>query len=147
MTSISTVFSKNHHSCDALFAAAEESAAAQNWNEAKKHFFAFEQAMEHHFSVEEDDLFPAFEAATGMTGGPTTIMRMEHQQIRGLLAEMTQDIEAQNSDDYLGHSETLLILMQQHNAKEEQVLYPVADQALGNDKIGIISALTATERF
>lgn len=34
-------------------------------------------------------LFPAFEAATGMTGGgPTQVMRMEHQQMRGAPTQM-----------------------------------------------------------
>ena len=81
-----------------------------------------------------------------MAGGPTAVMRMEHKQIRGLLADMTQDIEAHNTEAYLGHSETLLILIQQHNAKEEQVLYPMAEQALGSGQDEIISALAATER-
>jgi hemerythrin-like domain-containing protein len=62
------------------------------------------------------------------------IMRAEHVQIRGLIAEMKRDIEQQAADHYLGISETLLILMQQHNAKEEQMLYVMCDNVLGDDE-------------
>ena len=39
-------------------------------------------------------------------------------------------MEQNNRDDYLGIADTLLILMQQHNMKEEQMLYNMMDQHL-----------------
>ncbi len=62
--------------------------------------------------------------------GPTQVMRMEHEQIRSLSRDLAQQIQRQDADDFLGLSETLLTLMQQHNIKEEQVLYRLADQTL-----------------
>lgn len=75
-------------------------------------------------------LFPAFENATGMTQGPTQVMRMEHGQMRELTEQMNQALAAQDADAFAGAAETLLILMQQHNMKEENILYPMCDQAL-----------------
>lgn len=73
-------------------------------------------------------MFPAFEAATGMTQGPTQVMRMEHRQMRGLMAQMQQAWAERDGEAFAGAAETLLILMQQHNMKEENILYPMCDQ-------------------
>ncbi len=69
-------------------------------------------------------LFPAFEQATGMTMGPTRVMRMEHEQMRGLLSQMA--MAATDIDALVEHGDTLLMLTQQHNMKEEGMLYPMA---------------------
>jgi hypothetical protein len=44
-------------------------------------------------------------------------MRSEHQQINHLLAEMRTALERADGAAYLGQSETLLMLMRQHNMK------------------------------
>ncbi len=136
MALISSTFTNQHRQCDAMFADAEAAVAAGNWQQAEQDFSAFAESMECHLGNEEEILFPAFEEKTGMSGGPTMIMRGEHVQIRGLIAEMKGDIEQQAADHYLGISETLLILMQQHNAKEEQMLYVMCDRMLGHDEAG-----------
>ena len=38
-------------------------------------------------------MFPIFEEVTGMTQGPTMVMRMEHSQMRGILEDLKADIE------------------------------------------------------
>ncbi len=63
------------------------------------------------------------------------VMRDEHVHIRGLIVEMKNDIEQQDADHYLGISETMLILMQQHNTKEEQMLYIMCDNKFLNETV------------
>lgn len=87
--------------------------------------------MLNHFSMEEEKLFPAFEQHLGHTMGPTQVMRMEHNQMKQLFSEMQQAVKARDDAQYLGLSETLMMIMQQHNMKEEQMLYPMMDQTLG----------------
>jgi len=48
--------------------------------------------------MEERVMFLEFEQKTGMTQGPTAIMRHEHAQMRNLLAEMGKAIEAKDKD-------------------------------------------------
>jgi iron-sulfur cluster repair protein YtfE (RIC family) len=120
----------DHHQCDNYFAAAEQAVEAEQWQQAAQAHHRFIDAMEQHFTAEEELLFPAFEEASGSTMGPTGMMRHEHEQMRSLFAEMNQALQLESADDYLGASETLLIMMQQHNAKEEQILYPMMDQLL-----------------
>lgn len=134
MSSINTTFTKQHRQCDEMFANAEAAVVAGNWQQAEQDFSAFATSMELHLVNEEEILFPAFENRTGMREGPTMVMRDEHVHIRGLIAEMKNDIEQKDADHYLGISETMLILMQQHNTKEEQMLYGMCDNALGHDE-------------
>jgi hemerythrin-like domain-containing protein len=130
---IKQFMAQDHRDCDLLFAKAENAAAKDDWAAASQAFNAFVQAMERHFGVEEQVLFPAFEEETGVLTGPTEMMRMEHEQMRTLFAEMKDAMKQQNSDDYLGAAETLLIMMQQHNMKEEQILYNMMDQRLPDE--------------
>lgn len=127
---IKNFMAQDHRDCDLLFASAENAVAKNDWEAATQAFDGFFNAMERHLGVEEDDLFPAFEKATGIVTGPTEMMRMEHDQMRVLFAEMKDALQNRQSDEYLGISDTLLILMQQHNMKEEQILYNIMDQRL-----------------
>jgi hemerythrin-like domain-containing protein len=131
METITQTLSAEHDHCDQLFALAEEKAANEQWEHT--HFATFKAAMEEHFTMEEKVLFPAVEERTGQTAGPTAVMRMEHQQMRQIFDDMQKALTQQDSEEYLGLSETLLVLMQQHNAKEQQILYPMSDQVLNKE--------------
>lgn len=123
----------HHRHCDDLFAAAEDAALRGDWAAAAPAFEHFNAQMIAHFDAEESLLFPAFEAASGMSMGPTRMMRHEHDQMRSLLAQLAAACDARDSQDYGGTAETLLMLMQQHNMKEENILYPMCDQSLGGE--------------
>jgi hemerythrin-like domain-containing protein len=90
-------------------------------------------------------LFPAFEARTGMSMGPTQVMRAEHEQMRALIEDLARTVTGSDQDGYLGLSETLNMLMQQHNVKEENMLYPMSDQLLAADREQLIIAMQATQ--
>lgn len=88
-------------------------------------------------------MFPAFEARTGMTQGPTMIMRSEHEQMTDLLDQMAGAVASKDRNAYLGDADTLLVLMQQHNMKEEQMLYQMADQALVGERDEVVGRMRA----
>jgi len=142
MQTITEYLSAGHRHCDDLFAEAEAAAAKNDLAAAQAGFIVFRQEMEHHLSKEENIMFPAFEQATGSSMGPTSVMRMEHEQMRGLFAEMRAALDAKDTSTYAGLSETLLVLMQQHNFKEEQMLYQMADHTL-DDREDIIRQMEA----
>lgn len=131
MDTIRRLLGDHHRQCDELFAAIEEAIEVGEWHRAADSFSRFDRSMRQHFDVEESILFPAFEARTGMTMGPTAVMRSEHAQIRELLEAAAEAITAHDADEYSGYAETLHIMTQQHNMKEENVLYPMCDQHLG----------------
>ena len=127
----------HHKYCDELFAAAEELAHRADWSACTNSFAQFRRELEAHFDSEEQVLFPAFESTTGNAVGPTQVMRYEHQQMRELLGELAQALESRDGKTFAGQAETLLVLMQQHNLKEEHILYPMCDRVLANASLGI----------
>jgi hemerythrin-like domain-containing protein len=88
-------------------------------------------------------MFPAFEDKTGMTQGPTAMMRMEHDQMRGLLEDLKRDVSETNKNHFFGVSESLMMLMQQHNMKEEQMLYAMADNHLTDVVTDVVDNMKA----
>ena len=141
MPSVAEFLAAEHRQCDDCFATAEEAAHLADLVGCRARFQQFQVAMERHFQKEEDTLFPAFEQATGNTMGPTRVMRLEHQQICDTLAEMSSALTSGDLEEYLGQAETLLILTQQHNIKEEQILYPMCDEILGAAAQSMIQAM------
>ena len=122
----------HHKECDEQFARAEQLISENNWDLGVEQWNQFAAELEKHFSREEDILFPEFESKTGMTGGPTQMMRMEHEQMRALVNEANKAANSKDKDQFLALTETLMVTMQQHNMKEEQILYPMTDQSLPN---------------
>ena len=141
MTTIRTFMTDDHRHCDDLFAEAEQALGKKNLPAATAAFAHFRGAILAHFECEEKTLFPTFEAKTGMRMGPTQVMRMEHSQMRALLDEALAALERGDAEDYLGQAETLLIMMQQHNMKEENILYPMCDMRLGADRDTLVDTL------
>ena len=130
MSVIIDYMTEKHRECDDVFSEAESAANKNNWQLAEQKWQLFVDELELHFQAEESILFPQFEQATGMTSGPTQVMRMEHEQMRALVKEINQAVNDKNKDNYLGTAETLMVLMQQHNMKEEMMLYPMTAQHL-----------------
>ena len=91
--------------------------------------------------MEEEVIFPTLEQRTGQTTGPTQVMRMEHEQMRQLLSDMEEALAREDRDQYLGFAETLMVTTQQHNMKEEQILYPMCDEVFGSETAEIIKRL------
>ena len=127
-------FTSEHRRCDGGWADVEAVADAGDAAATAEHWTRFRDSLLRHLAMEEQLLFPAVEAATGMANaGPTQVMRMEHEQMRGVLAQMSAAVERGDSDELIDQGDTLHILIQQHNMKEEGMLYPMAEHALQAD--------------
>ena len=131
---ISNYLMNEHRNCDRLFAEAEKLAIDKEWQKCEEAFLKFADATLLHFKKEEEELFVEFEQITGSADGPTNVMRYEHDQVRGLFGKMAEAIEKQDTRSYLSLSESTMILLQQHNMKEEQMLYAMCDRVLSPEK-------------
>jgi len=140
MSTIKEYLTNDHRRCDELFASMEE-VANDSLSNAKEITKEFVEASEHHFQMEERVMFAEFEQKTGMTEGPTAMMRHEHTQMRSLMKQLLESIESNDKDKFFGTSETLMILLQQHNMKEEQMLYTMAQQHLSAESDRIIDMM------
>jgi len=82
------------------------------------------------FSFQRSKPYPALQAATQM-------MRMEHGQMNTLMSAGEQAVDAADANGFFGALDTLLIMMQQHNMKEENILYPMCDRALASRELDL----------
>jgi len=140
VSTIKEYLTNDHRKCDEIFAQMEEK-ASNALADAKEITQEFIDDMERHFQMEERVMFLEFETKTGMTQGPTAMMRQEHTQMRGLMSQMLEAIETENRDKFFGLTETLMILLQQHNMKEEQMLYTMAQQHLSAESDRIVEMM------
>lgn len=141
---ISSYLTDDHRRCDRLLAACEAAITASTWQAADEAAIAFRDALLHHFALEEEVLFPDLEQANPAAAGPTGVMRMEHRQIRQLLDELAAAVRVRDGESCLGNLETLHMLGQQHNTKEEGILYPLADRSLQEGTDALLERLRAT---
>jgi len=141
MDTICAYLKLDHQRCDDLFYRVETGVAQRNWEEAMRHFREYEAMMRRHIRMEENILLPAFLQTLTDSSGPISMLRMEHVQIQALIERMRDAIRRANPIDYVLHAETLTLLMQGHTMKEEDMLYPLLDRAMGSNRSGIISAM------
>ncbi len=121
-----------HTECDEQLNRCEAALHKGDMAAAGRNFRLFGEHLNSHFALEEDRLFPALEKATGMLHGPTVVMRAEHAEIRNLRDEASAAIEAGSAAQALAVLDTLNVLIQQHNVKEENILYPMCGGSIPN---------------
>lgn len=143
---LSEFMTQDHRSCDASLTDVENAVSAERWADAASAFTCFHDALVAHLAREEEVLFPALEMAMGGPMGPTQVMRMEHRQMHQLVSALEASIGARDRAAFLSASDTLLVLIQQHNMKEERILYPMLDRALGGRTGALLDELRARRR-
>jgi hemerythrin-like domain-containing protein len=125
-----TLLGLDHRRLDAILADAKRWLATGDLQRAHALFSAFRNGLEHHIVVEEEIVFPTFEALTGASGvGATHVMRMEHAEIRRLMAQVAVSLERDGDE---GHTTPLAALSARvcaHSRKEERIFYATTDQA------------------
>lgn len=141
MATIHSYLSADHRHCDECLANLEVAASKNKWDETARLSDLFCKEMNQHFECEENVLFPAFEEKTGSIAGPTSVMRMEHVQMRKMLDLLPEAIQNKNVDRLFGITETLMIYIQQHNSKEEQMLYNMCDSYLASQVEELVSEM------
>ena len=130
MASLSLFMSEHHRECDELLTRLDALVEASEWADADILLRNMSEEMHRHFHIEEDILFPRFERATGLPGGPTKNLRNEHAYMRALIAGLSSALAQRYRASFLDASDTLFVLVHQHNIKEEHVLYPMCDEGL-----------------
>lgn len=88
--------------------------------------------LRRHIYAEEELLFPALRDA-GMTG-PILVMLREHGQMWAILDTLDEGLVDGAGDEVMRSAcRELLLLLQDHNPKEELILYPQVDRVVGEN--------------
>lgn len=130
MSGLSTALTAQHRHCNALLAAAQASLQSGNWEEFSRRLAALRQAVLDHFWFEEEELFPAFEQATGLTA-PTEALRRQHAEIRALLEALGAASPKHDPEGFRTEFGMLAADFGRHTSEEEQVMYPALERSMG----------------
>lgn len=101
-------------------------------------------ALGSHARIEDELLFDPLEQHLGSGAGPLAAMRQEHDEIEAMLArlcEIEEPVEARTT------ATRVTAVARDHFAKEEQVLFPMADQVLDETELGELGAEWARRRL
>ena len=131
--SINQLYTEDHQRLDDLFHEFTKLKASDRLT-AEKSFGEFKAGLERHIVWEEEILFPAFEKKfERFEGGPTTVMRSEHREIRKYLDAIARKLAEQNfqTDE---EEISLAMVLCAHNHKEEGILYPVMDRVFSEQE-------------
>ena len=119
---VTQLLGDDHRHLDGVLADAKRALAAGDFAQAAAGFAEFRSGLERHIVVEEQVVFPAFEALGGPAAcGPTKVMRMEHAEIRRLMTEVSAQLA---SGGEVGHATPFAALtarLYAHNGKEERI--------------------------
>lgn len=128
--SLTELFRLDHRRLDVILAAAKQALRAGDIARARTQFSEFRDGLERHIVVEEEVLFPAFESLTGVSeSGPTQGMRLEHVELRKLMAEVAAELGRPGDESSTTPLAALTARIYAHNGKEERILYPGVDRA------------------
>lgn len=125
----------DHDRLEEIEAAAFAARAAGDFEKAVQLYGAFATGLRRHIRFEEELLFPVFERKLGFPpqAGPTAVMRYEHREIEALIAQIGAEIGLADSGAE-GTRARLHAVLGDHNMKEERILYPHTDGALGPEE-------------
>jgi len=141
MTSTVTEYlGADHERLDAIVLEVEKLVQSGLVSDGAAAFARFAEGLDRHIRAEEEILFPAFEEATGMTSGPTVVMRAEHAELRRLLPEVSSALGGGDAQAALGALRRLMGLLSEHNMKEESILYPMTDRS-ARDVAGLVDSV------
>ena len=118
---------------------------SSSWTAAQAHDAGrlLAAALGSHAQLEDDLLFRALEPYIAAQQGPLAVMRMEHSAMEGAFERLPDTTEADDAQSLLLY---LVDVAREHCAKEEQVLFRMAEQSLGDKRLRELGAAWAERR-
>jgi iron-sulfur cluster repair protein YtfE (RIC family) len=129
--SITEYLSGDHRRLDGLLGEVEHAVAEESFPRARERHHELEVGLDRHIRLEEELLFPLFEARSGMSG-PTVVMAREHRQIRAALRMMGEGLAKDDATAFSEGRRWLEDVLPEHDSKEEHILYPMTDKLLSS---------------
>ena len=128
--SVTAYLGWDHDRLDEELCSVSSAVESGDFAEAAARYESFELGLLRHVRIEEELLFPVFEARSGFMNGPTAVMRDEHRQVRTALGIMRRGLHRGDGGAYGDGLRFLEYVLPDHNAKEEHILYPTLDRLL-----------------
>lgn len=144
--SITRLVAWEHDRLDGLLVEATRQVEAGQLQHAKSLFRPFDEGLRRHIRLEEEVLFPAFEARTGVgPGGSLLPMRTEHRSIEAQLTRMRTALEVGDAAEYGEGLNHLHSMLGPHHLREEHVLCPTMDDLLSpTERLSVVDQLAGS---
>ena len=112
---------------------------------AESAFDELRSRLERHMRLEEDTLFPLFEASIGLaTRGPTFAMRLEHIEIGKLVEELARTLDPWQPETFAERKQELERVLAIHDEREETAFGPWIDRLMGDEAAELAARLERT---
>ena len=102
-----------------------------------------ESALRSHAKIEDELLFKTMEPFLPEGAGPLVVMRAEHEEIEGNLERLHH---ADDVEEARGILVRLAAVAREHFSKEEGILFMLADEHLGEEKLVELGGRWSQER-
>ena len=139
-----------------VFLQHQEALLDGNLVRAKERLAEFERRLLHHIWEEETLLLPVYERAGAIPGGPPVLFTGEHKRMQELLAGFKQTLSSLEQDPdsrkrgilwLLDRQATFKNLMDHHDQRETNILYPALDRVTSEaERREILSRCGANRR-
>jgi iron-sulfur cluster repair protein YtfE (RIC family) len=95
-----------------------------------------------HLPFAQEVLFPAL-ASSPNAGGPLSVMRSEHLHIDRQVVDLARAATLEQAKDAL---DQLLLALRDHFHKEDQLVFPMCESYLGDEKLNQLGEVWAKRR-
>ncbi|WHZ04651.1 hemerythrin domain-containing protein [Neobacillus sp. YX16] len=116
----------------------EDSTSENTFEELINKVNEFKAALDPHSEREEGVLFPMMGVYIGTASGPIAVMEYEHDQAKAKIHEFLEKAACTQTDEEKKKSAELVknayYILTEHFAKEENVLFPMAEHMLSDDE-------------
>jgi hemerythrin-like domain-containing protein len=127
---VTTWFARDHELLDGLRLALVRVGCAGRYGEARELFDVYEARLRRHLRLEEDVVFPVFEARSGLLDGPTSALRADHRDIRRAVEMMGAALRGADEAAFRQAAAFLGEAAASHTSREDHILFPTTDQLL-----------------
>lgn len=133
MASTHPRYERDHHRELISFLQCVQDAKEKGPKETLEAFLLFATRLERLIEHEENVLFPHFDEANGLNReGPTAVMRVQHRQIRWLLAEIEEKLL--NGDLQTDAEQIVLLeILRSHQNQERAIVYSSRSELTDSD--------------
>ncbi len=120
----------DHLDHELLLQDCQAAAEQEDWKGVKRVFEQLVTGIKVHMLMEEEVLYPAYEAAVNTPHDPTQALRDEHTEIVRLLRDLSHVLKTNDSELFLDSLLPLEKVMMKHHEKEEEIFLPMAGHVL-----------------
>ena len=124
----------DHSLYEELLTQSQDAADIGDWGAVDHIFKEMINSLKQHMTLEEEVLYPAYEARFQTHHSPTKALREEHRKIVRFRRDMLLVIKSRDSEHVLDCLHQLENLMIKHHEKEEDIFLPMASIILEDNR-------------